>query len=169
VNLDGWNDFGAEPKTARLSTIGYNDDWMSAVETQLWEHYQETRPPGDPDADLHFTRGRSLGQDAFSKKVLETYEANLLRMNAFAIGRGAKFFLALQPQPAPGTSTWNKEYLRFCGEVMTFCRANKLKCLDLNESPAVRKAGADFYLDGVHLTAKGTATVAGLISEFVGN
>lgn len=118
------------------------------------------------------------GGDVGYQRILEDYVRNVVRMHAWAEGRGIPFVVILQPERTRATQKPLPEgdsrpervtgnYRAFVDDALDRLQGLGIRCVDAVNTPEFEDARPDDFLDAVHLAPGGIARLANLVDRLV--
>jgi lysophospholipase L1-like esterase len=184
--LHGWNEVYDQAFTRHRTEgqFGVNNQFFD-VQNRLYHHYLMASGAAVP----RVAEWPAARVDArYLRALFDAYALNVERMHAFASARGARFLVALQPELGEKTmrtpeeqralTSWNQRlgyvdrgvsatYAAFVHSATAHCQAQRLACVSLASSPAIRDARETLFLDPVHLSERGQVLMADALEPHV--
>jgi lysophospholipase L1-like esterase len=173
VVLDGWNDFS--DALLKPPHLGANGEFVG-LGRSLARYNRMTDDSGL--ARKPFAGGKAdVEPDDSLTRVREIYLENLERMATWARARKVWLLVMLQPvvddrehptaveaKIALGPDL-SAKYRAFVERALEFCGEHEIQCCDVARRAEFQASSDTLFIDGVHMTAAGHATLAAIIEH----
>ena len=190
VVFDGWNDVAlpimAIDKCPDHISFGFSHSFF-VMGDRLAEYYRIVNKgkPQQPHAPIPYN---AHSDQEYLQKVIQTYLANVKKMNLVAKTINSRFLLVLQPEIShkknltdkekAALNRWNtiffyskkkipQKYRAFLKQTRNFCKQQRIPYIDMNQHPEFIENSATLFIDAVHFNHLGHQIIAKIINRYL--